>query len=252
MNNLKVKKQLMALMLASAIGLSTSACGNKELGADNGSYDILKTVNNQSTDNVLSGVTQIVDVPGEDFKLKIMYSSDAKEWRITSDKTLNMEIYTEGLPSDKEVYIDNIHTDTSIVSSRIEFDGIKQDTMDDRVHNSLMLGFPISDTNSYYGINEIEGENKDFIQGYCYGYSTYSSGTISQQRYKESNFLEHGVWANKIDSVIDLIIVDKVTGEMRTVSVPSILLVEVNNKIKYDDGTVVEYDRQGKKRELTR
>ena len=251
MKNLKIKKQFMALMLASSLGLAATGCG-EELGANNEEYDILKTVDDESTDNILSGVTQIVDVPGEDFKLKVIYSSDAKEWRITSDKTLNMEIYTEGLPSEKEVYIDNIHTDTSIVSTKAQIDGIKQDTMDDRIHNSLMYGFPISDTNSYYGINEIEGENKEFIEGYVCGYNSYTNGSITQKRFLESEFLSSGVWANKIDSVIDLIIVNKSTGEIRTVSVPSILLVEANNKIKYDDGTVYEYDHQGKKRELTK
>lgn len=250
MKNLKLKKSLMALMLAGTLSLTATGC-SEELGADNSSYDVLKTVQD-SSDDILSGVTQKVDVPGEDFSLRVIYSSDAKEWRVTSDKTLNMEIYTEGLSADTEVYIDNIHTDTSIVSSKVEFDGIKQDSMDDRVHNSIMLGFPISDTNSYYGINEIEGENKDFIQGYFYGYTSYSSGSITQKRYKESDFLSHGVWANKIDSVIDLIIIDKNTGEMRTVSVPSILLVEVNNRIEYSDGTIEEYDRSGNKRTLTK
>jgi len=252
MKNLKVKKKLMALMLASSMGLSATACSHgRELGANNDNYDVLKTVNDESKNNVISEVTQIVDVPGENFKLKVIYNSDATEWRITSDKTLNMEIFTEGLSADKEVYIDNIHTDTSIVSSFITVDGIKQDSMDDRIHNSLMLGFPIDDDKSYYGINEIEGENKEFIEGYAYGYYA-TTGSIVQRRFKESDFLEKGVWANKINSVIDLIVVDKTTGEMRTVSVPSILLVEVNNKIEYEDGIVFEYDRDGKSKQLTK
>ena len=163
-----------------------------------------------------------------------------------------MEIYTEGLPTNKEVYIDNIHTDTSIVSTKAKIDGIKQDTMDDKIHNSLMYGFPISDTNSYYGINEIEGENKEFIDGYIWGYNSLNKGEISQQRLLESKFLEGGVWANKIDSVIDLIIIDNNTNEMRTVSVPSILLVEANNKIRMSDGTTYEYDREGNSKVLTR
>lgn len=37
--------------------------------------------------------------------------------------------------------------------------GILQDTMDDRIHNSLMLGFPISDDVCHIGINQIEGQN---------------------------------------------------------------------------------------------
>ncbi len=251
MKNLKLRKQLFALMLASSVGLSVTGCG-EELGSSNDSYDVLKTVNNESTDNVLSGVTQLIDVPGEEFKLKVIYSSDEKEWRITSDKTLNMEIYTEGLPTNKEVYIDNIHTDTSIVSTKAKIDGIKQDSMDDRIHNSLMYGFPISDTNSYYGINEIEGENKEFIEGYLWGYNSYAGAEISQERLLESDFLEYGVWANKIDSVIDLIIIDNNTNEMRTVSVPSIILVEASNKIRKSDGTIKEYDRDGHYKVLTR
>ena len=45
MKNLKLRKQLFALMLASSVGLSVTGCGD-ELGSSNDSYDVLKTVNN--------------------------------------------------------------------------------------------------------------------------------------------------------------------------------------------------------------
>lgn len=249
MKRLKLNTQIIALAIAS--GLTFAGCEAKELGADNSQYDMLSTVKD-SSDDILSGITQTLDVNGEDFKLLVKYSTDEKEWRITSDKKINMEIQTLNLPSNKEVYIDNIHTDTSIVSTKVLFDGIKQDSMDDRIHNSLMFGFPIDDDTSYYGINEIEGENKEFITGYVYGYDGYSTGEIQEHRLFESDFLSQGVYGNKIDSIIDLIIIDTNTNETRAVSVPSVLLVEANNKITMSDGTVYEYDHEGKKRVLTR
>ena len=119
--------------------------------------------------------------------------------------------------------------------------------MDDRIHNSLMLGFPISDTIAYYGVNIIEGQNSEFIEGWSYGYNGYN-GSVETKRRKESEFLENGVWANQMDSVIDLIIVDKNTNEMRTVSVFSNLLIEVNHRITFieeENYVTYEYDRNG-------
>ena len=47
-----------------------------------------------------------------------------ENWTITSDKKLTMEIKTENLPKDYKVYIDNIHTDTSIIASNSAFNGV--------------------------------------------------------------------------------------------------------------------------------
>ena len=57
------------------------------------------------------------------------------------------------------------------------------------------------------------------------GFNGYSSGSVSERRYKESEYLENGVYANKITSIIDLIIVRG--DEQRTVSVPSEVQVSV-------------------------
>ena len=74
--------------------------------------------------------------------------------------------------------------------------------MDDRVHNAQMVGFPISDTNTYSNVNSIEGQNQTFMQGSFYGFNGYSSGSISEKRYVESDYLSGGVYANKINSVV--------------------------------------------------
>jgi len=181
-------------------------------------------------------------------------------WRITANKDLHMLIKTEGLPSNLKVYIDNIHIDTSIVSTNAYFDGILQDTMDDRIHNSLMLGFPISDTISYFGTNEIEGQNTEFIEGSCYAYNGTGGGSVTSKRYLESNYLEKGCWANKISAAIGLLIEDVNTGEIRGVDVKSDLQVKVNNRIDFvvilKDNTkevvTYEYDKYGNKTEVAR
>jgi hypothetical protein len=236
-----------------AVGIM-SGCSS-ELAPSQDNLDILSANDDSNLSNGLKkGVTQVLDVEGEKFKLVVNYSSGVDVWRINDTKTLNMEIKTKDLPKDFLCYIDNIHSDTSIISTKAQFNGIMQDTMDDHVHSSQLVGFPISDTKSYVGENKIEGQNETFIKGYGYGNQYYSSSTIGQKRYLESDFLSDGVWANKIDSVIDLIIVDKNTKEvLRCVSVDSTLGVEVNDKVTFQkDGREVtyDYDRDGSYKEV--
>lgn len=243
-------------ILSVAIITSLSACVPNELVSSDLDYDILDTNDYLANNSLQNGITQELDVPGEDFKLMIQYMSGVDSWNVTSDKDLHMNILTKGLNSlDKEVYIDNIHIDTYLVSTQPLFNGIKQDTVDDHIHNSEMIGFPIDDTNSFYGINEIEGQNDEFIKGTFYAYQGTGGGNIVEKRRLESDFLSHGVWANKISGVVGLIIRDKKTGETRGVDVKTTLLVAVNNKIEYQksDGSIVtyEYDKQGNYEEVS-
>ena len=206
----ELTKKVGALITAGAISLTFAGCGDRELSTnknDNASEDIIDTTNSDSLEN---GVQQILDIPGEDFKLKVGYQcvlNDGEKWTVTSDKSIFMEISTLGLSEDVKVYIDNIHTDTTICSHYPQINGIMQDSMDDRIHNSLMYGFSISDTNPFYGINQIDGQNDTFIKGFTYGYNGYTSGSISEQRFLESDYLKKGVYANNISSIIDLIVV---------------------------------------------
>lgn len=228
MDNLKklCKKGACVLMTVAVVG-TLSGCIERELATNtNVSYDIIDTMD---TDALKKGLQQIIEVPGENFKLVVEYKCELQEgerWIVTSDKKINMEVRTDGVDdTTTKVYIDNIHTDTTICSRFPTVDGITQDSMDDRIHNSLMLGFPIADDVSYVGINEIEGQNQTFISGAYMGFNGYSSGSVSERRYKESEYLEKGVYANKITSIIDLIIVKG--DQKRTVSVPSEVQVSV-------------------------
>lgn len=244
-NKKELRKKLIAMALAGSLTLGISGC-KKELGEDTSKYDLLENGNNSESVDLSNGVEQIKEVKNHNFKLVLNYLYLNPDWKLTVNKKIFTAIKTEGLPENLEVYIDNIHTDTSIVSTFAELDGIKQDYMDDRIHNSLMIGFPISDTIEYYGCNSIEGMNHEFIEGFAYGCNGSSVASITEKRYTEKDLLSRGVWANRINTVIDLIIKDKNTGAIiDTVSVDSSLLVEANNTIEYDDGTKETYNREG-------
>ena len=255
--NKKAANKLVAYVLAGSLATGAlSGCTIQEASDDLSSLDLLTTKNEESSSSLNRGVSQKKDVNGENFSLLINYLSGEEKWQINANKKLYIEIKTENLPDNLEVYIDNIHMDTSIVSTKAGFNGIMQDSMDDHIHNSLVLGFPIDNTNSYFGVNEIEGQNDSFISGYSYGNQYYTSGSITQKRYLESDYLEDGVWANKIDTVIDLLIVDKSTGVvLRQVSVDSTLLVEVNDTVSFIEGNELvtyDYDRDGTRKEISR
>ena len=207
-----------------------TGCGpifKKEVSTNsNTTYDSIDTTDN---DLITTGIEQILDVPNEDFKLSVSYKcvlKDNEKWTVTDDKQIYTEISTKGLKEGYQVYIDNVHTDTTIRSIYPSVDGITQDSMDDRLHGEQLLGFPISDANAYGNINCIEGQNDTFIKGSFSGFKGYSYGTVSEKRFVESDYLDAGVFANKISSVIDLIIV-KPDGTITCTSVPSTIQVSV-------------------------
>lgn len=228
----KLKKGACVLLACTFIG-SFSGCTPKEMAA-NEQYDIVE----QNGEDISAGLHQSLNIPGESFKLETEYSFDdetKREWRITSDKFLYLKVYTSGLKSDTEVYIDNIHIDTSIKSKYAAMDGILQDSMDDRIHNTQMIGFPISNEISYYGVNAIEGCNQDFISGSYYGLYGYTNGSVNQRRFTESDYLESGVYANKIQIVYDLLVKGPNDKTPRNISVCTDFIVPVNSKIVYAD-----------------
>ena len=231
-NNDNVKKIIekgKIVLVTGSLALSLCGCSREVATNSNVTYDVIDTMDQ---DLVNQGIEQVIDVPGEDFKLVVNYRcilDNNARWTITSDKLMYMEVSTKGLNKDTSVYIDNVHIDTTIRSVYPAVDGITQDTMDDRIHNSQMIGFPISDTNKYSSVNCIEGQNQTFMQGSFYGfagaYGGSSSGSITQERYVESDYLKNGVYANKISSVIDLIVVKN--GVTTCISVPSTIGVSV-------------------------
>lgn len=220
MKNLKVR--VCAFALAGITTFTLVGCDKEKAPIEN--YDILSATDDELT----KGLTQELEVPNNDFKLVTEYYCDdeaKRKWRITSDKFLYYKVYTKGLDENTEVYIDNVHIDTSIKSEYASFDGIIQDTMDDHVHNSQMIGFPIANDTYYYGVNAIEGSNEQFIQGYVYGYQHYVSGSIESERVTEDMLQKYNVYGNKFQIVYDLLVKKENDKEFSNISISTDFLV---------------------------
>lgn len=249
-NQLNCKKLKKVLATSAVLGtLTLTGCSGREISAD--------VENVYDNFDLEEGTKQVLDVPGEEFKLIVEYSFDLQsqtEWTITAPKKMHTKVYTEGLNDDIKVYIDNVHTDVSTISDYTTMNGILQDTMDDRIHNSLMLGFPISDEIDFQAINQIEGQNDTFISGSISGFNGYTSGSVEQQRFEEADYLEHGVYGSLISSSYGLLI-QKGDNTPYGVDVDSTLIVYADNEIevrKNNDIITYRYDRQGKKEEVSK
>lgn len=235
----KVSKKLAFLSLSMMLATTTLSGCSHELAPEE-EYDIVQE--NEGSEGFGARLVQELEVPEEDFKLISEYSCDPtseREWRVTSDKFLYLKVYTEGLPENTQVYIDNIHIDTSIKSKYAAFDGIIQDSMDDHVHSSQMIGFSASNDASYYGVMAIEGMNETFIQGTAYGYNGYCNGSITEKRFTESDYIKYGVWANKFQIVYDLLVKGPTDSDFRNISVSTDFVVPITKtEIKYDTNQV--------------
>lgn len=226
--------------------VSLSGCTKEAVNTNTVNPEVIMDITTDGDETIFKPTEHKVgvktEIDGEDlFDLVITYYTDEKEWRSTSDRALCMDIHTEGLDDKYEVYIDNIHTDTSIVSTLLNYSGINTDSMDDRIHNSVDRGFSISDDNSYRGINIIEGQNDTITEIF----SSESSSSVKTYRVSEEDLLKKGVFANNVDSVFGLIIINKETDEVTWVDVRDNIVIPINNIIEYSNGTQRIYSRDG-------
>ncbi len=156
-----------------------------------------------------------------------------------------LQVYTECLSAGTEVYIDNVHINASVKSKYAAMDGIVQDMMDNHVHRSQLIGFPIADDIVYYGVDAIEGCNSEFIELTTYGYNGHYGKSVSEtKRYIEQQYLDLGVYANKIQVVYDLLVKGQNDKYFSNVSVKSDFLVPVTVKLKTNTNEVEEENYQ--------
>lgn len=249
--NLKLgsaKKLCMVGTSFTLLATTLIGCGETELATNRVNSDSIVHFN-QFANFLEGGIQKIVQVPGENWSLVIEYSvqlEDSEYWTITDNKELHMKIYTQGLPEGYKVYINDIHSDTTIVARKKQMDGITQDTMDDGVHGTGLLGYPISDTTCCYITNAIEGQNDDFISGSVLGFQSYNSGTIQQQRFLESDYLEKGVIANQVSSIFGLLVKGPNDKDFRGIDVDDEINISVYPKVSFsdDNGNVYEVEYQ--------
>lgn len=244
-----IKKGAFSFILAGSLAgssIALSGCGATPTTTMVNQEDMMETtVDGTDITNIPKTHRVPVQVKENDekskFDLIITYSTDEKEWRSSDNRNLSMKFTTEGLADKYELYIDNIHTDTSLVSTKLDYNGINVDTMDDRIHNSIDRGFPVANDNRCEVTFSIEGQGESITKMF----HTESSSRSVTNRVNEEQLLASGVYANEINSIITLIIVNKETNEVTYLDVQDVLHIKVNPIIEYSNGTYREYAKDG-------
>ncbi len=155
-------------------------------------------------------LTQNLDVPGEDFKLVIDYDTgryDFSNWRITSNKYINMSAYATGIPEGTTILVDHMHVDISLQSTLAQVDGMLQDSMDNSYNGASQDGYYIDEKYRYRNTFIIEGYSQTLISGWGFVCGSYGTYEISQERLTEKNLIEEGeVYANKVQVEYKLLV----------------------------------------------
>lgn len=155
-------------------------------------------------------LTQELDVPGEEFKLVIEYDTgryDFSNWRITSNKYINMSAYVTGLPEGTTVMVDHMHVDISLQSTLAQVDGMLQDSMDNSYNGASQDGYYINEDYRYRNTFIIEGYSQTLINGWGFVCGSYGNVEISEDRLTEKNLIQEGeVYANKVQAEYKLLV----------------------------------------------
>ena len=151
-----------------------------------------------------------------------------------------MKVRTENLPDGYDVVIDHVHADISLMSTSAQLNGITQDSMDDTYHGSNQEGFHISNSDEYYNIFAIEGYTEQFYELWGSAFGNYGSMRSSYERLTESNIIQTGTYAEKLNVIYDLSIKKPGSDKYYTKSVKNTIAIPVsqNVTIKNDDGTI--------------
>ena len=202
------KKLLLALCLVGT--LLMGGCYEEETVKNELEEGVTAVISGSTYGSSQTSVVTEIPVRGEDFKLRVVYDTNdllLKDWRVTSNKELSMEVTTLGLPEGYEAYIEHMHADILLKSTNPRLDGICHDSMDDSDHRIPTKGFRITDDNSYHNIFSIEGYNCEFYE--IWGYTMQGMGYVDStySRLTEKKIREMGCYAEKLAVVYDVVIV---------------------------------------------
>ncbi|MCW1908007.1 MAG: hypothetical protein KIH63_001560 [Candidatus Saccharibacteria bacterium] len=153
--------------------------------------------------------------------IRTEYSTDyaIKQWKITEPKTVNISlsvIPAEGESTDPAaaplVFVEHLHADVSLEATRVGFDGMKQDSMDDSIHGATQPGFLVTPDAPYQEVFSIEGYSETLISGWGFASGGSGASEISQERLTEENLAKVGVVGNEFGLIFDIVTVDPATG----------------------------------------
>lgn len=218
-----------------SILLCLSGCGGILLSTEEVIEKDITTISLESSYE--DGQTQVIDeikIKGEPFSLVCKYDTGDQmlnDWRVTSNKIINMTAHTKNLPEGYSVYIEHVHADIVLRATEPQLDGITQDSMDDSDHRVPSKGFFISDTIEYNNVFSIEGYTDQFYTLWGYACGDFGSVSSSYKRLTELNIREAGCYAEMLAVVYDIVIITPECEEGYVKSVYSKVLIPLTSEL---------------------
>lgn len=221
----KMVKRVATAILATLMAFSLMSCSADETVPKETNIDSLGLMKGTT-------LTQELDVPGEPFKLVLLYDTgryDFSNWRITSNKYLNMSATVTGVPEGTVVLVDHMHVDISLQSTKAQLDGMLQDSMDNEYNGTSQDGYYITDQYSYSNKFVIEGYSQTLIEGWGFVNGSYGTQSINEKRLTEKNLVvEGGVYGNKVQAEYKLLIKNEGEEYFHNASVVSEFSIPIN------------------------
>lgn len=162
-------------------------------------------------------LSQVLAVPGEDFKLKATYSTkyDVDSWKITDTKTLDIQLEiepdkpTDETPADEPiVLIENLHADATVKSHRSATNSMPADSFDDHLHAGDQPGFLISTEHPYREQFVIGGFSETLTSAWGSYVNGYGSWEEEEKRLTEQNLRDNGAYGEELSIVADVLVRD--------------------------------------------
>jgi hypothetical protein len=123
------------------------------------------------------------------------------DWQITDNKDLQLYLNITKQQDNMDIWVEHMHADVFLESTNSYFDGIIQDTMDDKIHSGSAVGFYVNETINYAETFSIEGYSEYLTRYWSYYYSI----TESKSRLSESELREKGIYGCSFRIIYDIV-----------------------------------------------
>jgi hypothetical protein len=186
--------------LAAACLLASGCSGSNE-SAQSAHDQNLSTMGNDLAGRTLTKPHDFTKSDGLTINTTYSTDYDVKSWKITSSKTLNIQLTVKpGEDAAKtQVQIEHMHADVSLISDNETLNGWPQDSMDSSIHGGDQPGFAVDATHPFNVVFSIEGFSQTLISGWGYATGDYGASQIDEKRLTESHLRDNGkVRGNKI------------------------------------------------------
>jgi len=177
-------------------------------------------------------------------KIHTFYNTDYAEgqWKITDNKNVDIWLFVDEQPKGTTILVEHMHADCMICSNRTEINGIRQDTMDDKLHTGPQEGFYVSPIYPYNEVFAVEGYTQYLLSiwGYMWGNFGWMSG--GEDRLDEENLQRLGAKGSEFAIVFDLLIRHEGEQFYHTISFMDDFIVYFDGGFQENPGSQAEFE----------